>query len=261
MEVLNPQLDLESFFARLADAPARVLISDYDGTLSPFRVEREQARPYPEIIPLLRELLNRGRTRVIIVSGRAVDDLLPLLGLTPHPEIWGSHGLERLTVDDTYATETLPEKIRKGLAHLERWIHEERLEGDSELKSSGAAFHWRGKSPQEAEALREKIQKILFPSLQEYGFILSEFDGGIEVRIAGITKGNAIARIIRETPPEAAMAYLGDDTTDEDAFAALAGHGLRVLVRSEFRPTKADVRIAPPDELVQFLRSWLEHEG
>jgi len=34
-----------------------------------------------------------------------------------------------------------------------------------------------------------------------------------------------------------AIAYLGDDQTDEDAFEALHGQGLSVLVRSQYRPT------------------------
>ena len=37
---------LERFFERLPGAPARVLLLDYDGTLAPFRVERDEAVPY-----------------------------------------------------------------------------------------------------------------------------------------------------------------------------------------------------------------------
>ncbi|RME26788.1 MAG: trehalose-phosphatase, partial [Candidatus Zixiibacteriota bacterium] len=51
---------------------------------------------------------------------------------------------------------------------------------------------------------------------------------------------------------------LGDDRTDEDAFAALSSRGLKVLVRSEPRETAADLRLVPPDELRSFLDRWLE---
>lgn len=56
--------------------------------------------------------------------------------------------------------------------------------------------------------------------------------------------------------PSAAIAYLGDDLTDEDAFQALDTRGLRVLVRDALRPTAADIWLQPPDELLDFLRSW-----
>ena len=52
-------------------------------------------------------------------------------------------------------------------------------------------------------------------------------------------------------------AYLGDDVTDENAFQAVKGHGVGLLVREELRPTEADVWIRPPDELRSFLLDWI----
>ena len=56
---------------------------------------------------------------------------------------------------------------------------------------------------------------------------------------------------------DAPIAYLGDDRTDEDAFRALQGRGLTVLVRQELRPTSAELWLRPPDELMHFLNDWL----
>jgi len=56
---------------------------------------------------------------------------------------------------------------------------------------------------------------------------------------------------------ETVAAYLGDDFTDEDAFTAIKGHGIGILVRKEFRPTEADIWIKPPDELLSFLSDWI----
>jgi trehalose 6-phosphate phosphatase len=56
--------------------------------------------------------------------------------------------------------------------------------------------------------------------------------------------------------PDTAVAYLGDDRTDEDAFMALRGRGLAVLVRPDLRATAAEVWIRPPDELLLFLQRW-----
>jgi trehalose-6-phosphatase len=62
--------------------------------------------------------------------------------------------------------------------------------------------------------------------------------------------------VLSETAGDGAIAYLGDDLTDEDAFAAVKPRGLAVLVRPELRETEADVWLQPPRELVAFLKRW-----
>ncbi|MFC2150456.1 trehalose-phosphatase, partial [Calditrichota bacterium] len=91
--------------------------------------------------------------------------------------------------------------------------------------------------------------------LKRHTLELHYFDGGIELRAAGRNKGFAVQTVLREQP-FGTCAYLGDDLTDEDAFEVLKGKGLCVLVREEYRETKADVWIKPPDELIEFLDNW-----
>ncbi|HYX19436.1 MAG TPA: trehalose-phosphatase, partial [Thermoanaerobaculia bacterium] len=82
------------------------------------------------------------------------------------------------------------------------------------------------------------------------------FDGGLELRPRGFHKGLVVQRAFAEFGTDAAVAYLGDDATDEDAFAALRGRGLPVLVRGAPRRTRADARLRPPDEVLEFLEAW-----
>jgi trehalose-phosphatase len=90
---------------------------------------------------------------------------------------------------------------------------------------------------------------------------LLEFEQGVELRVAHPDKGDAVATIVEEIEPQAQIAYLGDDFTDEDAFRALNGRGLTVLVRSEYRETLARAWLKPPEELCRFLEDWLDHAG
>jgi len=94
------------------------------------------------------------------------------------------------------------------------------------------------------------------PLTREYNLQLLEFDCGVELRVAGKNKGDAVREIISETGPSAVLAYLGDDFTDEDAFKILKGRGLCVLVREELRKTSADIWLKPPKELLEFLQNW-----
>src|ERR1051326_6719352 len=87
-----------AFLEKVRRASSRVLLLDYDGTLAPFTLERDRSFPYREIPSLITDIMRCG-TRVVLISGRPATELLFLSGIHPHPEIWGSHGSERLRPD------------------------------------------------------------------------------------------------------------------------------------------------------------------
>ncbi len=51
--------------------------------------------------------------------------------------------------------------------------------------------------------------------------------------------------------------YIGDDTTDEDAFRALDRNGLSILVAERPRPSSAAYRLNNPEEVGWFLDQLL----
>ncbi len=127
------QLAYGPFLERLASAPDRVLLLDYDGTLAPFQIDRNLAVPYPEIRLLLARIRAEG-TRVILISGRAPYDLAVLSGIDPRPEIWGSHGFERLKPDGCYESEASSRQQRAGLAMAAKLLQSEGMESRTEVK-------------------------------------------------------------------------------------------------------------------------------
>ncbi|MCK4606985.1 MAG: trehalose-phosphatase [candidate division Zixibacteria bacterium] len=256
MKLLNKDLDLEAFFQRVHTASERILMLDYDGTLAPFRPERDQAVPYPGVRERLTRILSAGSTRLVIVSGRAVSDLTPLLRLDALPEIWGSHGAEQLMPDGRYHSASSEKRPAEGLDAAYWWAREQGLLETTERKPVGIAFHWRGKAADEIDSIRTAISDRWRDSAADFGLVLREFDGGLELRVEGITKGEAVRRIAGGSISNSAVAYLGDDETDEDAFRALPEHGLAVLVRSELRESAADVWLQPPAEMLAFLDRW-----
>ena len=233
---------------------------DYDGTLAPFTSDRTRAYPYREI-PLTVSRIMRCKTRVVLISGRPATELLFLSGIHPHPEIWGSHGAERLLPDGTYQVESPEPKQRVGLQIAERSLRSAGLTSHMETKPGGIAVHWRGLSAGDAASVEEKVRRLCRAFINDYGLHLLPFDGGLEIRGASKNKGDAVNAILTEAGSGVAAAYLGDDQTDENAFRAIKGHGLAVLVRAEPRPTMADVWLRPPDELGHFLREWLDACG
>jgi trehalose 6-phosphate phosphatase len=256
MGVLDREASYSAFFRQLKSARQRILLLDYDGTLAPFNTDRTHAFPYPEVPPLLSEIIKAG-TRVVMVTGRPSRELVMLCGLYPHPEIWGSHGLERLMPNGNYSVAALPAKEEASLLHAADVVRRLGLEAGLELKPGGVAVHWRGLEADEVEEIRDQVTEEWKPLVQQHALRLLEFDGGLEIRLSNTDKGYAVKSILRECGQDAAVAYLGDDLTDEDAFHALKDRGLTVLVRPQIRPTAADLWLKPPEELGEFLHQWL----
>jgi trehalose 6-phosphate phosphatase len=257
MQTLRPSLDLDEFFRRVHAAASRVLMLDYDGTLAPFHVDPVQARPYPGIPALLDAIIQTGQTRLVIVSGRWIKSLVPLLGLKAMPEIWGSYGWERSLPDGDYSSAPVQTSAFEALAIAEQWADDiERLGARCERKPTALAFHWRGLTKERVAEVHSRILEKWTTLAAEQALGWHDFDGGIEFRARGWDKGEAVKAIMAESGPQAACAYLGDDLDDERAFEAMPGSGLSVLVRGQFRPTAADLWIQPPQEVCEFLTRW-----
>jgi trehalose 6-phosphate phosphatase len=258
MKILNQNFSLDKFFDQLALEDQTILFLDYDGTLAPFREDPDDAVPYPGIREILQKLLDCTSTRVVIVTGRYTRDIIPLLAINSMPEIWGSHGLERLKPDGSYEVEDIDEHTRKGLQKAEEFISEHNFTHRLERKPGCLALHWRGLSEKEMNDLRQSVEEEWRAIAGHYKLLMKEFNGGLELRSPGKNKGNAVTEVLSESPQTKKAAYLGDDLTDEDAFASLKGRGLSVLVRKNWRDTRADLWIKPPEELVDFLNRWIE---
>jgi len=258
MDILNRELSLESFFAELKSANIRILMLDYDGTLSPFTPDRDNAVPYPGVSEVLDKIISNGGTRLIVISGRSMDDLKRLLGMKRQPEMWGSHGAERYSPRDGYSAFEPPDSALRALKMIREWSVKNGLEEQLEIKPFGIAYHWRGLSADQQQKIAKTVDDEWKNRLGEYDLELRAFDGGIEIRHKKINKGTAIKEIAGEYHEDFMAAYAGDDLTDEDAFKALSDRGLKILVREEPRPTAADIILSPPGELLDFLLRWHE---
>jgi trehalose 6-phosphate phosphatase len=256
LQVLSPETDLRSFFEGVRRAERRALLLDYDGTLAPFAIDRRKAVPYPEVRVPLCDMVSSGKTEIIVISGRAVQDIVALLGVSPLPEIWGSHGWEHLSSKGTYSLLPLDALSKSILVQGAKVLDELNKPNLKEQKPVGIAAHWRGLSTNEVPAIRSLVVNGWTAIIKDSDVEIHEFDGGLELRAKGRDKGRAVTEILSRSNKSIAAAYLGDDSTDEDAFRVMKGHGLSVLVRDTLRNTLADLWIRPPEELIDFLDSW-----
>jgi trehalose 6-phosphate phosphatase len=252
---------LRKFFSGFASAAHSLLLLDYDGTLAPFRIDRFKARPWSGVRESLNRIQDQRKTRIVLISGRPAGEIVPLLGLAIQPEVWGLHGAERLYPDGRRELETPAPEVRGKLEELCTRLRGDALGGLFEEKPNAAVMHWRGVAAEKAREIERRTRELFEPLALVQGIRLLAFECGLELR-AGRDKGGAVKAILAEASGGSQVnfpvAYLGDDFTDEIAFAALKGRGLSVLVRRAWRETLADVWLKPPDELREFLSRWLK---
>jgi len=246
---------IRAFLREVQRARVRALLLDDDGTLVPFCAEPSRAVPYCEMLLLLKRLQSETDTRLVIMSGRPAVGAARLLRL-PEVEVWGCHGLERLKADGTLHRADVPAESLHAIAEATQFLMQEGLCDFAERKFASIAIHWRGKEALAGQLIRRVLRA--WSTIQHVnGVRLLPFDGGIEIAAAIRNKGDAVQTVLEEIGPDAAVAYLGDDASDENAFEAIHGRGLSILVRRVYRRTLADVWVRPPDEVSAFFRGWI----
>ncbi len=245
-----------AFWRAVRNHDRYLLLLDYDGTLAPFVADRDRAFPYPGVEGRLAAIIDARNCRTVIVTGRPVTDIPRLLRLPRQPEIWGCHGWERRRADGRVESPALPQSWRHAL------VEAAALQGlgcpphTVERKPFSVAVHWRGLAGVEWQRLQDAARRRLGELAERYLLELHPFDGGLELRCPGRDKGSVVRELLAEEPAAVCAVYLGDDLTDEDAFAVLEGRGQGILVRDEVRPTRAAWWIRPPEELLRFLDDW-----
>ncbi len=155
----------------------------------------------------------------------------------------------------------LTAEVRRGLDMAVQSAKNAHLGDRLEVKPASVAVHWRGLSPEQQHRVKTSAEALWRPIARREGLALQAFDGGLELRAPGRDKGTAVRAILNDSPMDALAVYLGDDVTDEDAFAALPSSGYGILVRSELRTTRASAWLKPPEQLLAFLKRWAIETG
>lgn len=239
---------------RLADTTGLLLGLDYDGTLAPIADDPDAPEIPPSIRDSLEQLAAHDRTRVAVVSGRALDDLHARVTLDGAVYA-GNHGLELLKDGER----TVPSAAQHCLSALDTARQEIHTQVESipgcHIEDKGVTFtvHVRQTPDEHVETVRTAVEDAVAGVSDIKS---SEGKKVFEVRpaIEG-DKGTTMATLQREAPAGWQTLYLGDDTTDEDAFEAIQPDGIGIHVGD--RPeTAASYRIDRQQSVAPFL-SWL----
>jgi trehalose 6-phosphate phosphatase len=227
LEIVSPAAVLAQALEPLRADPAHgAVLLDIDGTLAPIVRHAEDAHVPEATRGLLIEIAKRYGL-VGCVSGRRASTARRIVAIGSIAYV-GNHGGELLwpgaTSPELQADLVAwSERIQKFAADVYKPEYQ-RIRVRAEDKHSIAAFHWRGApdEPAAAEAVREIAR-----AAEEQGLAVHWGRKVLEVRPpVALDKGRGITSLLEGQPVSCAL-YVGDDSTDLDAFA-----GLRALVDS-----------------------------
>ena len=239
-----------------------ILFLDYDGTLTPIVATPDLA----VLADATREVLRRVMRvlTVAVVSGRATDDVRGKVDL---PGIFyaGSHGFE---IVDPQGQVTINEQARE----IRSVVDEAHARLSAAVRSIPGALienvkytisaHYR----QVAEADVPKVSAAVDAVLADYPQLRRTNGKKVwELRpVIDWDKGKAVDWILQALGFDVRRQipiYIGDDTTDEDAFRVLLDRGCGILVADPGKPSWAQYRIKNSDEVVRVLEYFMQKKN
>jgi trehalose-phosphatase len=242
------------------------MLSDYDGTLTPIVSRPEEAILPPEVKDKLNALAGKPDFSVGIISGRSLSEIKSMVGIE---EIYyaGNHGLEidgpglRFTntvAEAARATMTdLAQQLSAKLANIKGVIVED--------KGLSLSVHYRLVKEDEENIVAAIFQQTASPWVNNGEIRITSGKKVWEVRPPiNWHKGKAVTSIRQQMgsifrTEQLLTLYLGDDTTDEDAFKVVhRPGGWSVFVGQENPASNADYFLNSTDEVTTFLTQLLE---
>jgi trehalose 6-phosphate phosphatase len=226
-------------------AGSNVLVAlDYDGTLAPIVASPRRARMRARTRKLLQAVAERYPC--VIISGRSREDVAGRVDTVPVWHVSGNHGVEPWGQEAAFAA-----RVRLWVQQLRRRLAD--LPGvEVEDKTYSVAVHYR-----KARQKRRATRAVLAAARALRG---ARIVGGSEaVNILpreAPDKGVALERARRLLVCDTAI-YVGDDETDEDAFAAGRPDRLLAIRVGPARKSRARYRLKDQREIDRFLQQLL----
>lgn len=229
------------------------LFLDYDGTLTPIVETPDKAVISDEMRSLIIKL--KKHVPVAIISGRALKDIRGRVRIEDIIYA-GNHGAEiwdgKKTVisqgseEGRSLLEEVLEKLKKETSHIKGVRIED--------KGITASLHFRGVNVRQVGDIFRIFEKLAKEYDDKLRFVIGK--KVFEIRPANIwNKGDAVLWIIENMGKHRFPLYIGDDTTDEDAYSILKNRGLSISIGGS---ANADYYIQDQREVKEFLMMLCE---
>ncbi|BEJ18226.1 hypothetical protein CspHIS471_0705030 [Cutaneotrichosporon sp. HIS471] len=221
----TPVLDLQDMVHKYKAAHKRLMLFDYDGTLTPIVKVPSQAIPTERTRAAIRELAADPKNVVYLISGRDGDFLEEHWGMVPNLGFSAEHGSFVKTPEEgewVNMTEALDMSWMSEVEDIFRYYTERTTGSTIELKKASITWHYRNADPDYGEFQCKQALDLLESSLAPRRPIeVLVGKKNLEVRPLAVNKGEIVRRLVYENPDADFIMCAGDDKTDEDMFRSL----------------------------------------
>lgn len=230
----------------------RLIILDYDGTLSPFKNKPEDAFPTPDIIDVLKRLSKDKKNRIVISSGRDHKTLESWLGQLPidmsaeHGAFYKEHGI-------WIKKEGKMEWSEEILDILQNFI-DKTPRSKLEIKETALVWHYRKVDEWLASLREQQLVNELISPCARLNLQIMRGNKIVEIKSPLYTKGSEVKRILQNDKYDYILA-IGDDVTDEDTFRALPRTSVTVKIGGV--SPNAKYYLKSQSETLNFLKSLM----
>ncbi len=256
----------QAFAADCKAAPHILFLSDYDGTLTPIVSRPEDALISSQVRDKLSALARKPDITIGIITGRSLSEIKSMVTIEG---IYysGNHGLEIEGPGLNYIS-PLAETARATMKDLALIFTKELAGIDGVIiqeKGLSLSVHYRLVKEAEEGIVAETFRRVTAPLCSEGKIKVFAGKKVWEVKPPiDWHKGKAVEAITREIKTLVKLEslltmYLGDDTTDEDAFRVLhRPAGWSVFVGNENPSSGADYFLSSTAEVEELLSRLLE---
>jgi trehalose-phosphatase len=242
------------------------LFLDYDGTLAPIADTPRGAVTPGRIKKLLLRLSEMPDCAVAIVSGRKLSDLERRIRLK-NIVYAGNHGFEIKGPKIKFES-PVPARYRRSLEEIKAGLRRQlsAIKGAVvEDKGFSLGVHYRLAAGKDIPAVKNIFYAATL--IHEVRNIITVKTGKMALEIRPSMpwdKGRVVLWLLgrqlfamRNRKKKILPVYIGDDTTDEDAFESLKGRGMTIFVGKP-KKTKARFYLKDTEEVAEFLEGILK---
>jgi len=236
------------------NAKRRLIILDYDGTLVPLYNDPAEALPDKPLLTLLKALIGTKGVDLAIISGRDktfLDSIFGELDIT----LFAEHGAQR-RVNGTWESVFRPDlSWQPEIIKIIQDVTDNTPGSQLEKKNTSLVWHYRNTDKWLANLRSAQLVNKLISPCNRRQLHLMRGDKIVEVKPSEYTKGTTINSFFNCDDYEFILAG-GDDTTDEDMFAALPKDAITVKVG---KPSdKSRFTLENSSEFIKLLRSLIK---
>jgi trehalose-phosphatase len=233
--------------ALIAGREPLLVALDFDGVCAPLVDDPATSRMLGPTREAVRQLHADG-CHVALVSGRALADLRAVAEPEPGWLLVGGHGAEPGHGDGPALSEQESRLLRDIGAAVDDVVAQHPGTA-AEHKPTSVVLHTRRADDERTAAATEAV--LAGPAARD-GVHTRRGHDVVEMAVVVADKGTAV-RGLRERTGAASVLYVGDDVTDEDAFAALDPEAGDVGVKVGDGDTVAAHRVASPEAVTDLL--------